>query len=366
MQTLIPDVVAFPTDAQSDLFFCALTSALQAIEGAREDGDLFCGRRKAPCVACLDCGDKDGVQRRHLQLYHHYVTVTGVALRWRDDPLPVDTLDFAMRAAGCAYEEIGAESGKQPIFARLSQSVDRGLPALMKLGQGRDWCVVTGYDSETQALYGLDAGKHYAAQPTVAPEGYSDDGLFVHPNWYEHLSTAVMITGRHEAPIPPEDMLARMVGVLAAHERSGFETHVVQLIDDADETGAQGAASELNRYAGYAAENRWHAAECLAATLYCLASSAADKQRMAGTADRFLNSHDLCWEVWSALGVGPGTNYGVPDNAGALLLAQRDEVKRLFQMLCENDRAVLDLLSRIATADYGIHLVPDSREGKHA
>ena len=66
-------------------------------------------------------------------------------------------------------------------------------------------------------------------------------------------------------------------------------------------------------------------------------------------ADNHDETHGVCWKIWGLLGVGPETEYRItPESAGRLLNHEtRSEIKRLFQIVFDNDSIILAELNRI-------------------
>ena len=316
---------------------------------------MWCGRNRRACANCGDCGDKPMYKRLHLDRYHHYETVTGLGLVWRrGDCGDTRALDRAMKAAGFEYEIYDRSHGRAEVFAALAGSVDRGLPALLKLGGGEDWHIVSGVESADNSLHGVDANGHYCMTPSVVPDAYDGEGRFSLVDWFEPMTCAVVITGRRE-PLALSDLLADMAETLLSNGGEALERDVVKAIEGAealDSVGRQSLAEWFNDLAGYTVECRWHAAEAATADLLQMTDSAEVREKLGEITDQYLLFHDLCWKIWGLLGVGPESNYQIAGDASERLT--RPEVKAelisLFRKLFEIDRNVLALLKGCVAA----------------
>lgn len=259
-------------------------------------------------------------------------------------------LDFAMKAAGYSYVILDKEICKTEMFDQIKKSVDNGCPVIMKLGNGADRHVVTGYDTYNMTLYGIDAHKHWAIKLSVLPDGYTKEELFYTDKWYDTLSYSVIITGKIEK-LPLPDLLNHMIFMLSANGGTDLEAKVMDAIDS-DGGDKQETAKWLNNLAGYTVECRWHGAECFTAEMYHMTDNAVCRELLAEMTDMYLLFHDLCWKIWGLLGVGPETNYVIAADAGERLKgeAAKAEMKQLFAKLFEIDRNVLDMMNKCAAA----------------
>jgi hypothetical protein len=104
-------------------------------------------------------------------------------------------------------------------------------------------------------------------------------------------------------------------------------------------------------------EARFHAAESFTsgeATLFGmmrLSDNQAVKEKLGGVFFRYIaNDHDethgICWKIWGLLGVGPESGYGLSQKSGEKVMdvKTKAELKRLFALVFENDRAVREIL----------------------
>lgn len=341
-------IMKYPVDAQSDGFICAFVSALLALPG-EADGTVWCGRNRRACFSCGDCGDKTMDKRLHLDRYHHYETITGLGLVWkRGDIGDTLALQRAMDAAGLIYKIADKSFGEKAILTMLADSVDRGIPVLVKLGQGEDWHIVSGIDLETGELYGIDASGHYCMAPSVKADSYDSEGRFILKDWYKQFVCAVITDGRTE-PSKTKVLIENMAVSLTGNGGEALEREITAEVEGADSLTheeRQSLAQRLNELAGYTVECRWHAAEAATADIYQSTENAAVRGKLCEITDQYLLFHDLCWKIWGLIGVSPESGFRIADDAGERLT--RTEVKNelisLFRKLFEIDLNVLRLL----------------------
>ena len=349
MKQQIPNVVPFPFDAQSNPFFCALASALLPVLGYTEETPFFCGPKDAYCINCGDCGSKTTLQKHHLRLYHNYQTFTGVSFGWAWPELdsayhtlpgagaawrwPDEFIAFIMGRAGLTWRRLPKGTDRDAVYGAVTASVDAGIPALLKLGEGQDWHVIDGY--EDGVLHGLC---------------YKKDGLAL-PDWFEAFEDAIVITGRCEPAVTLADVLRRIVAVLEHPAHARLEADLNRRIDGITKENMIDTAQWLNERAGFPIEARWHAAD---SEMYILCDNEAAKEKIFAMIRQYVfdkehdATHGTLWKVWGQLGVGPKTHYQLPRKRKVIKLLSRpgakEELKRLFAIVFHNDREVLRFL----------------------
>ncbi|MCL2479619.1 MAG: hypothetical protein FWF22_08960, partial [Treponema sp.] len=260
--TVIPGMTEFPADAESNAFFGALATMLLPVLGYTEQTPFFCAPKGQNCINCGDCKNKTNLQKHHLQLYHDYQTFTGVSLGWvwpendsryqtlpgwqKNWRWPDEFFGFIFGYAGLNWKRIRCGAGKDEIFTAVKESINRGFPVLMKPGDGPDWHVVSGYD-ENMVIYGLDSHRHYSKEmrPAVQPQGYTDDGLFIMPEWYQYFRDAVIIDGKCSPTVNFTDILTRLIQVLSHPVHAKLETELMERIDNVNPQNAQETAQWL-------------------------------------------------------------------------------------------------------------------------
>lgn len=357
MNKIIPNVVQFPTDAQCNGLICAFSSLMVSVNKENENTPVYCGQKRSACINCGNCNNKSILQRHYEAIYHDYITWSGIGLLWNDTDctgcyektytqyefsydLP-DRLDFVFKAAGYDYVRLNKKESKERLFEQIKASINNKMPALIKLGNGEDWSVVTGYDTENQTLYGIDAHKHWAFKVAIPPDGYTEDELFFSDKWYDNLNCAIIITGKIDM-LSFSDIIKRIILALECKEHSKLEIKVMSALNQKNNDKHK-LGVWLNELAGYTVERRWHAAESATAKIYHQTDSERNKQGLCFMTDQYLKFHDLCWKVWGILGSSPKTGFRVADNVAERLGKQEviDDLKDMFAKLFEIDRNVL-------------------------
>ena len=366
-------IVQYPFDAQSDSFFCALSSMLVPALGYDENTPFYCAPHSRYCVECGGCR-KNAMQRHHLMLYHCMLTASGVAFcfdypeddsvdaachtypgvkfpgwRWDDE-----FIGFIMGLCSLGYRRFAPEDGKAEILAAIKASVDAGYPVAARLGGkyqfGSDtaWSVITGYEDD--ALIGIDSKDHYLTR-FADYEKYS--GFFALEDWYPHFIDAVVITGKEERKYGIKDVLTKISGVLSSETRAAVKNEIYRLIESADDISADKNAEILCAITGFPAEARWHAAEAFCSRDNFLSALSEDDGLKAELRKIFFEryirdnsgeTHGLCWKIWSLLGGAAKS-----DDAGQRLLKAENkaELKALWEKIFENDDAVLDCVNEL-------------------
>lgn len=334
---------------QSDLLCCALSTIFLKLEynrAARLKGSQ--AQAEAPDLCC-----------RHMALYQFLLTATGIGLMAEDTnrngmyemqalpgilpPNLEDRLDFAMRSQGFMYTSLEKTPGKEQLFWLVMDAVRQDKPVLMKLDDGPEWCVVTGFHEGTQAVYGLDSQPYDVRGFLPVKRTYTKDGLFVIRDWFRTLHRLVIVTGE-TTPLPFCDAIGRMVQQLR-RSVSLIPALIPEMLDAVTPDTAAGVAEYLHRLNRYVAEARWHVAECLAS----LQMDGAAWETLRECADACRRTNETCWKIWGQLCVGIHTDYRLPKTISQLMLdaGRREKIKELFETVWENDRLALEKLSAI-------------------
>lgn len=373
MSNHLINIVKFPTDAQGNSFFCALSSALVTALGITEETPFYCAKNKLECVQCGSCGNKTNLQRFHGALYHDYQTLTGVSFGWAwpDDEdgdcqtienagpgwiLPDAFIGQIMDYAGLCWMRLKKEAGKDALYKAIAASIDAGYPALLKLDRGPDWHVVTGYDDGV--LYGLDLHEHYdpTLHPRVKPDRYTDEGLFELSGWYEPFKDAIILTDRRVPNATLRSILTCILRTLEHPAHTRLEADVMRRIGSITAENAQDTALWLKDLAGFPIEARWHAAEAFSTDcdmfgLLRLTDNAAVKEKLRQVFDLYLaegvsETHGVCWKIWGLLGVGAQNGYSLAPDAASRVMEPENKtrLKKLFARVFENDRAAAQIL----------------------
>lgn len=348
MTKCIESMVPFPVNAQRNTLFGALASILLYRNACTEDTPIFCGKYQRNCIRCGGCKKEPFIHRHHLQTYQYLLTITGCAYFWLDREIgnsyekpyradefsetALDRLSMALCASGYRWESMNQDTPADILFERIRQSVEEQRPALIKLGGGDVWAVVTGYDDEKQLPF-LMKFRH-------APQRNKE--------WYDKLRNLVFITDSCDSTVSLPEALHHMIQHLNTADRNKLEQKICQKLET--EQDGRKLGLWLNKIISLAIEARWHASECYRHTMAPALDDSRGKNLLLQAADLHLRFHDQAWKIWGLLGVSPQTGYGLPRNIQEVLdkPSVRAEIKALFQELFAIDRQVSGLLQECA------------------
>lgn len=348
MKREIVGLVQFPIDAQRNSFFGALSSIILYRDGYTEETPFYCGRNQSICVCCGGCGNKTFMQKQHLQMYQHLITITGSAYFWEDKAIgdvyekeyvqgdfsekALDRLSMSLKVCGYHYESF-QNMEEDVLFDKIRQSIDNSRPVLIKLGGGDVWAVITGYDMDKKAPLLM---KHHHG-----PKFYKE--------WYDKLTNIVFITDKYESSVTFSEALNHMVQHLDTKSREKLEQKIYQKLET--EQDGRKLGMWLNKMNGLVIENRWHASSCYRNTLAPMVENHECKELLLKASDLHLHFHDQAWKIWKLLGVSPKTCYCLPGNVNELLddANVRTELKNLYQELFLLDKEVNSLLKGCLT-----------------
>ncbi len=354
------DLVTFPNDAESDGFFAALSSAVMPCLGITADTPFWCAPKGSYCVRCQNCCD---LARSHqLMLYHTFLTASGVAftfdypedddvevksmpdipIGWRwEEPFVSNLMDFA----GLSYARYRNKSVSE-MRAVLCEAIDNGFTALCadtgniaeNLGWTRCWNAVCGYTDD-----GILVMRHGGETVTETDAVYTD--------W-------IVITGKTERKQTYRDVLERIYYTLSDPSHDKPEKDIEATLSRVTQENAAGVAFKMMGISGVPIETRWHAAEAFCSEdnlLSTLSEDTAMKKRQADLffhryiADNNDETHGVCWKISRLLNVDPSTGYRPTEESFALIQKQevQEEMKRLWKIVFDNDRAVAEGIREI-------------------
>lgn len=340
----LENIVSFPVNAQRNSFFGALSSILLYRNACTEDTPFFCGQHQRSCTRCGGCGNEPFIHKHHLKIYQYLITITGCAYFWVDQAIgssydkpyraddfsrtALDRLSLALYASGYHYESMNRDTPENTLFDRISQSIDKKQPVLIKLGLGDLWAVITGYDDDKKLPFLMKA-RH-------SPQRFKD--------WYNKLTTIVFITESYDPAFSLSESFEHMICHLNTSNRNTLEQKIFQKLEN--EPDGRKLGKWLNQLNGLAIESRWHASECYRNTLIPMFDNGQWKEYLLKASSLHLHFHDQAWQVWGLLGVSPQTFYCLPRNIDELLAhsSARARLKSLFQELFALDREVSHLL----------------------
>ncbi len=361
-ENCIENMPPFCAGGEETALFSALATIFCSLESSTIAPHL-CYKDDTPCTNCGECGDVPLPHRQQLAMYQFLVTVTGVALMPRDyndcscyalktipgvlPHLLEDRLDMAMAAQGLGYWCPGKEQGEDGLFKLIANNLQQDKPVLLKLGEGRGWCVITGCRENGRILFGVDVNAGGVDVPRFA--AYRADELLAFTDWFIRLRRVVVITGKREKT-GFRALVERMIAQLETPS-GGIYTGMAQMLDTLNGENAFGVAYYLKTFADYMMQGHWHASECFGSTLRRMAKDPAAQEVLRQCARQCLAVHNLCWDIWRQLGVGPHTRYALPNLIGKWMLEKdrQNALKDLFSRVWKSDAALQGLLREVLT-----------------
>lgn len=354
------ETVRFPIGAESNSFFAALASALLPVLGYTENTPYYCPPKGSNCIQCGNC-QTSTLQKHQEQLYHDYISYTGVALGWYwpEERIgtyqvisdggtgwdwPDEFVAYIMGIAGLSWKRVPAGASRDTILQMLSDSLMLGFPALIRLGNGVDWTVVLGCEDN-----GLLLGFAHP-DASVKPDG-TIGGLDTFVNWYASFKDAIIITGHETAPsVLLPDILQHMIAALEHPAHAALERQIYHRIDELNMDNAGETVQWLNDRVDKPIEDRFHMASCADKIRPTLTDSVKIADCMFQITKQYVfdneldTTHGTCWKIWRLLGVSPY----VDRHPAAKVVdpITKAELKRLFSIVFENDRIVLDWLRK--------------------
>lgn len=354
------DLVPFPSGAESNGFFAALSSALMPCLGITADTPFWCSPNGSYCKHCRN--NCDLRQRHQEMLYHTLLVASGTAftfdypedddvgfhtlpntsIGWRwEEPFVANLMDFA----GLSYERYTDKTAAE-MRELLQNSIDSGYTALCadthsiseNGARAQCWNVVCGY-AEDKILV-----MHYGGEIVSETDSFYSD-------W-------IVVTGKAERKQTYRDVLERIYTVLTNPSHDALEQEIYSDLSNVTPENAAGTAYKMMGINGVPIETRWHGAEAFCSTdnlLSSLTEDAAVKLRLSGLFfDRYIandnnETHGICWKIWGLLHVGPETGY-MPAEESFVLIQQPDvqaEMKQLWKIVFDNDRAVAAEIGKV-------------------
>jgi len=252
-----------------------------------------------------------------------------------------DYIKFTMGFAGYTYERYGKGADKAAVFAGIKKSIDADRPVLMNFGTYYSWCVIVGYDEKDGVLYGLDnAWSYWEDKP-----GTYEDGLFVTGHWYEHMTEAVIVTGKTEPAVTYEDVFRRTINIMEAMEKKGYVRHSIDYLSgDANFEGYEEEkylrlAGRIESLVALLIDQRSWAKNFF--NHMAKAESDKDKaQYFRRIAAFYSSSADVCWLAWHMVGAFAKTPETNKKSCAKLLASPiyRRAIAEAIEVIIGNDR----------------------------
>ncbi len=353
------NIVPFSSGAESNGFIAALASAVLPCLGITADTPYWCGPKDSHCIHCSGC---DTLQKHQEMLYHTLLTASGMAftfdypeddsvgshtmpdvpIGWRwEEPFVAELMDFA----GLSYERYTGKTVSD-MHGIIKTAIDAGYTAICANTQNwtdemawtHCWNVVCGYAND-----GIRVMRH-GGEIVTETEGTYDD-------W-------IVITGRADRRQTYRDVLERIHRILTDPSHDRLEQEIYSDLSSVTPDNAVGLAFKMMGINGVPIETRWHSAEAFGSCDNLLSSMTDDNEIKSKLSDLFLSryiadnnneTHGTGWKIWGALNVGPNTGYMPTEESFALIQKPevQEELKRLFKIVFDNDRAVAEEIHNI-------------------
>ena len=311
MKNFIKDLVEYPVDAESNMFFNAFASLNLHIDNITENTPYYCEFSKELCAECGRCSSSIK-ERYHLQRYNMYESISGVSLLWKDEALYDtfemdyvkgvlpdkidDRIDYTMKAAGYNYIRLRKDMGRKAVFSQIKASVDNNIPVMLYMGNRGNWTLINGYDTETCNIYGHDANKEYFTNQDDSGYCYCDD-------WFHDMNLGLVVTEVTEKQVDIREFLARMESQLLKECNKELHELVIKKIDNPEDN--LNTSIWLTELINYTIEARWHVAIFCVNELYRMLTCDKSREKACYITDSYIKFHDLGWDIWAALGVTP-------------------------------------------------------------
>jgi len=271
-------LVPFPSGAESNGFFAALSSALMPCLGITAETPFWCSPNGCYCRHCQNNCD---IWHRHQEmLYHVLLTASGTAftfdypeddevdyhtlpdtpIGWRwDEPFVANIMDFA----GLSYERYKDRSIPE-IQNTLRKAIENGYPVLCadtrdiseNFAWTRCWNVVCGYAENGMFVM------HHGGEIVMETDSFYSD-------W-------IVITGKTERKQTYRDILERIHTILTAPSHDALAKDIESILSRVTPENAVFTACVMMGINGVPIETRWHAAEAFVSEDNLLSSLTED------------------------------------------------------------------------------------------
>ena len=368
----------FPYDAESDGFIAALSSVVCAAKKYTDDTPYWCTSKDCYCQKCGGCTGQS-LSKTQLSIYHCLITASGLAFGFdypEDDSVGVHTIPNTpvgwrwdngfladiMEFAGLSFIRCRNKTVAE-IREIVKDSIDAGYPAMAanhsvypnEMAWVSCWKIVSGYTDDGITVM------NYGGEMSDETNGVYED--------------IIVITGEVNRPNDAAckqayfDVLKRIHTVLSDPSHDALENEIMSDLSNITPENAEMLSYKLMGINGVPIEARWHAAEAFTSKdnlLYSLVNSSSadsvESNELKAVAEKLSDlffkyyvaegnneTHGIGWKIWACLNVGPKTGY-LPTEESFKLIQQPDvqsEMKQLFKIVFDNDRAVADGIMEI-------------------
>jgi hypothetical protein len=212
------------------------------------------------------------------------------------------------------YTRKGTESEGRFFRELIVDSISQGRPVLAtNVVANPEYAILTGYDRKGEVVIGWSP---FQNEPDSC-DGFEENGEFRQSGWYENVWELVLFGEKSVPRKDPYWLLEWALSLLEGRIPCDKEMHSglaaydawAQFMEtdrlfDADEGELRQILAMHSSYTGQLAEARSWAASFLKSILPGLLPEYAAETEKAEAECRAI--HDLMWEVWGALGSGPG------------------------------------------------------------
>lgn len=371
----------FPYDAESNGFIAALSSVVCAAKKYTDDTPYWCNPKGCYCTKCGGCAGQS-LGSTQFSVYHCLLTASGLAfgfdypeddsvgahtipntsVGWRwDDVFLADIMDFAGLSFIRCKNKTVAE-----IREIVKNSIDAGYPAMAanhsvypdEMAWVSCWKIICGYTDDGITVM------NYGGEISDETDGTYEDIIVITGEADRKNNAACKQTYF--------DILKRIHAVLSDPSHDALENEIMSDLSNVTPENAAMLSHKLIGINGVLIEARWHAAEAFTSKgnlLYALIDSSsadsAESNKLKAAAEKLADlffkryiqdgnneTHGIGWKISVCLNVGLETGY-LPTEESFQLIQQPDvqnELKRLYKIVFDNDRAVADGIMEILNA----------------
>lgn len=318
MAKILDTVMPYAMGCESRRYIGCFASLAMCMEQYDGSQPTFCCQRHDFCIACGKCGPINPLQRKHEELYHLYVTVSGMGVLYFDPALSSlnhdevaetllrDAAAMTMNYAGYACQTFTHNDPEDAVRHSIIASIDNGIPVIIRTSRGN--CnIIAGYGEDGAVLYGFNGYGTYLGA-LDEPTGYTDGNMFYTRDWFRSLSAAFVVTGRTQPMASNNDVFRRLIAILQSQRSEGSGNALFRILED-DSLFARMSPDELRRIydftnglIGYLAEARCFVHEAFATAFLNSITDPAVRDTGYEISELCLNSHDTAWIPWRAIG----------------------------------------------------------------
>ena len=243
-----------------------------------------------------------------------------------------DYVEYTMGYAGYKYTRIIKDGqSKDNIYKQITVSLDKDIPVLMETKNG--WCILTGYDSK-HFIYGYDGtfkDKHIFADEIK--EFWND--MFVLRNWHDMMESVVIVTGKQEPSITPNDIFKRIIRIIDDNQEQNIAADFIKKLEDDDYIASLTQKEQMELF-GHTL-NFFHFYSCSRGELCCSPFPFEPKTdrdlNLIQSINGILGSmYDYGWNTFGCLGYGmPSHLCLIPDEKAFSIFLTREARQRIVR-----------------------------------